>query len=129
MDNPDFVARFNEGAALSERGDMEGAIGAFREAAALEPDHPGAHFNLGLALHARGDLDGAAAAYRAAIALDASHAEAHCNLGRVLQQQGQLAAALAALKQGHELGTQQPGWRYPSARWVQECERLLGGAI
>jgi RNA polymerase sigma factor (sigma-70 family) len=33
--------------------------------------------------------------------------------------------ALAALKRGHELGTRQPGWRYPSARWVLDAERLV----
>ena len=28
------------------------------------------------------------------------------------------------LRRGHELGSRQPGWRYPSARWVAEAERL-----
>jgi serine/threonine-protein kinase len=28
------------------------------------------------------------------------------------------------LKRGHELGTKQPGWRYPSAQWVRDAERL-----
>ena len=27
-------------------------------------------------------------------------------------------------RRGHELGARQPGWRYPSARWVAEAERL-----
>ncbi len=27
-------------------------------------------------------------------------------------------------RKGHELGTQQPNWSYPSARWVAEAERL-----
>ena len=27
-------------------------------------------------------------------------------------------------RRGHELGTRQPGWRYPSAQWVAEAERL-----
>ena len=27
-------------------------------------------------------------------------------------------------RRGHELGSKQPGWRYPSARWVAEAERL-----
>jgi hypothetical protein len=29
------------------------------------------------------------------------------------------------LQRGHKLGSKQPGWRYPSARWVQDCERLV----
>jgi len=28
------------------------------------------------------------------------------------------------LQRGHELGTKQPGWPYPSAVWVREAERL-----
>ena len=28
------------------------------------------------------------------------------------------------LRRGHELGSRQPGWRYPSAQWVAEAERL-----
>jgi hypothetical protein len=35
------------------------------------------------------------------------------------------AAALEEVRKGHELGSKQPGWPYPSARWVQEAERLV----
>src|SRR5262249_55529742 len=30
------------------------------------------------------------------------------------------------LKRGHELGSKRPGWRYPSAAWVRQCQRSLG---
>ena len=33
--------------------------------------------------------------------------------------------ALAELKRGHELGTKNPNWHYPSAEWVRETERLV----
>src|SRR5262249_8795524 len=32
--------------------------------------------------------------------------------------------ALASLRRGHALGSQAPGWPYPSAAWVRHCERL-----
>src|SRR5262249_42739638 len=54
------------------------------------------------------------------------HAEVHCNLGQALQENGDLVEALASLKRGHQLGLKQPGWGYPSAQWVQQCEQLLG---
>src|SRR5262249_23890563 len=38
---------------------------------------------------------------------------------------GQFASALAEYQRGHALGSRQPDWRHPSARWVQETERLL----
>jgi serine/threonine-protein kinase len=43
----------------------------------------------------------------------------------VLQQQGRFAESLAELRRGHELGSRQPGWRYPSANWVRGAARLV----
>jgi hypothetical protein len=43
----------------------------------------------------------------------------------VLQQRGQFAEALVALKRGHELGSKNPRWPYPSAQWVRQCERWV----
>jgi serine/threonine-protein kinase len=43
----------------------------------------------------------------------------------MLLRQGLFAEALAHLQQGHQLGSKQPGWRYPSAQWVRHAERLL----
>src|SRR5262249_34840481 len=74
---------------------------------------------------AKGRLDEAIAEYRKAIDLQHDYAEAHCNLGHALRQRGDFAEALAALKRGHELGSKRKDWRYPSAQWVQQCERLL----
>ena len=56
---------------------------------------------------------------------DANYAEAYCNLGNLLQQGGKLTEALALYKQGHALGLKKPGWRYPSAAWVRNAERLV----
>src|SRR5262249_3685613 len=61
---------------------------------------------------------------REAIRLKPDYAEAHCNLGFLLRGQGDYAGALAMLRRGHELGTKEPGWRYPSAQWLAEAERL-----
>ena len=70
----------------------------------------------------KGDFDEAIACFSKAIELDPKHAEAHCNLGFALANQGRFGESLAALKRGHELGSKQPGWRYPSAEWVREAE-------
>jgi len=29
------------------------------------------------------------------------------------------------VRRGHELGSKDPGWRYPSLQWVRQCERLV----
>ena len=48
---------------------------------------------------------------------------AHLNLGGILRARGDFAGSLAMLRRGHELGSKQPGWPYPSAQWVAEAER------
>ena len=40
-------------------------------------------------------------------------------------QQGRFADALNELKRGHELGSKNLGWQYPSAEWVRNAERLV----
>jgi len=74
----------------------------------------------------KADPEGAQRHYRRALEIDPNHAEAHCNLGHILADEGRFAEALRALKRGHELGSPRgPKWRYPSAQWVKNCERML----
>jgi tetratricopeptide (TPR) repeat protein len=101
------------------------AIAEYRAAIRLKPDYAEAHNNLGNALAGKGQLDEAIAEFREALRLKPDYPEAHCNLGHALRQQGRFEEALACLKRGHELGSKQPGWPYPSARWVRDAERLV----
>jgi Flp pilus assembly protein TadD len=121
---PDYPAAHNNlGLVLAKQGKAAEAVAAYRQAIQLKPDLAAAHYALGIALADQGKAAEAVAAYRQAIELQPDFAEAHCNLGQVLGRQGKFAAALAALRRGHELGAQQPGWRYPSAQWVRQAER------
>jgi Flp pilus assembly protein TadD len=118
------VAHNNLGTALMAQGKVAEAAAEYREAGRLKPDYAMAHYNLGNALRAQGKADEVVAEYREAIRLEPDYAEAHCNLGGVLRRQGDYAGSLAMYRKGHELGTRRPGWRYPSAQWVAEAERL-----
>jgi Tfp pilus assembly protein PilF len=111
-----------------EKRDYAGAEAEFHAAIRLQPDDAQAHYNLGNALKGCGEVSEATAEYRTAIRLQPDHAEAHCNLGHVLRGQGDYAGSLAMLRRGHELGTRQSGWSYPSAQWVAEAERLAAMA-
>jgi tetratricopeptide (TPR) repeat protein len=126
--DPKYVrALDNLGNALRDKGQLEEAIQEYRKASKLDPksaEFARDHNNLGNALKAKGRLGEAIGEYRAAIALDPKHAEAHCNLGLLLQTKGQYVEALALLRRGHELGSMRPGWRYPSAEWVRQAERM-----
>jgi Tfp pilus assembly protein PilF len=114
------------GSALSKQGKLDEAVAEYRKAIELDPTHASrAHYNLGNVLWKQGKLGEASAAYRKALALEPDHAQAHCNLGLVLMQQGEFRQALDELRRGHELGSKNRNWRYPSAEWVRQCERLV----
>ncbi len=123
---PEFAeAHSNLGNALYAQGDRPGAIAEYQKAIALKPEYTEAHYNLGNALRDQGDQPGAVAEYKKTVALKPDLAEAHCNLGHALQCQGEFQTALTALRRGHELGSRNPRWNYPSAEWVRQCERLV----
>ncbi|HZW33338.1 MAG TPA: tetratricopeptide repeat protein, partial [Isosphaeraceae bacterium] len=123
---PDFAdAHDNLGAALSAQGNLEEAIAEYREALRLKPNDPAGHYNLGNALRDRGKREEAVGEYQEALRLHPHFPTAHCNLGLVLQREGRFAEALSELKCGHELGTKDPRWPYPSAQWVRQAQRLV----
>jgi tetratricopeptide (TPR) repeat protein len=121
---PDHIyARGTLALVLRGQGRLDEAIAELRAAILIRPDDVLLLFNLGRILKDQGKLDEAIAAYRTALRLKPDYAEAHCNLGHVLRQQGRYAEALAELKCGHELGSMNPNWRYPSTQWLRETER------
>ncbi len=63
------INHYENGNALYEKGRMDDAVAAYREAVQLKPDHSEAHNNLGAALQALGQMEEANAAYREAIRL------------------------------------------------------------
>jgi tetratricopeptide (TPR) repeat protein len=122
------AARYNLGRALHLKGRLDQAIAEYRDSLQINKDFPEAykaHDNLGAALGAKGNLTEAEVESREALRLRPDYPEAHCNLAETLQLQGRFAEALAAVRRGHELGSKQPGWRYPSAEWVREAEELV----
>jgi serine/threonine-protein kinase len=118
-------AHNNLAIALQRKGDVDGAISESREAVRLKKEYAPAHLTLAIALQSKGDVDGAIFEYREALRLNKNHPEANCNLGHALCDKGQFSEALAYLRRGHELGSMKPRWPYPSAQWVQHCERLV----
>jgi serine/threonine-protein kinase len=108
---------------LETRGRTDEAVAGYRTAIRLKPDYAPAHYNLATVLSDQGKSDEAIAEFRTAIRLKPDFAEAHCNLGQLLRVRGDYPGAIAMLRKGHELGTRQPGWRFPSAVWVAVAER------
>ncbi len=86
------------GLLLSDLGERERAIAAFRRAVSLDPRYARALSNLGTALRESGDLDGAVQAYMSAVAAKPDYALAWANLGAARRQMGMRDEAVAAIE-------------------------------
>ena len=102
----------NLGLALDNKGDLEAAIGEYREALRLNPNNDIAHYNLGLALDDKGDLEGAVEEYREAVRLNSGNESAHINLGSALYKKGNVDAAIAEYREGLRLNPENDSAHY-----------------
>jgi tetratricopeptide (TPR) repeat protein len=119
------TAHLNLGSALQAQGKLSEAVACYRKALAIEPNNAAGHNNLGTALRLQNKLDEAIVCFRKAIKIAPEHALAWCNLAHVLRQQEKYKEALPAMRRGHELGSRQSGWSYPSAYWVRETQQWI----
>jgi serine/threonine-protein kinase len=109
--------------ALRGQGELEEAIALYREAIRLGTYYDAkAYSGFVQALKAKGKLDAEVAARREAIRLKPDDAMAYFHLGGLLRAQHDFAGALALYRQGHEMGSKQPDWKYPSAQWITHVE-------
>jgi tetratricopeptide (TPR) repeat protein len=79
-----------------EEAEPQRALGAYRQALALDGGHADAHVNLGRLLQERGDLPGAERHYRSALRIRPGDATAAYNLGTALEDQRRWEDAIAA---------------------------------
>jgi protein O-mannosyl-transferase len=90
-----WMAHYNLGIALGNKGETDHAIGHYRQAIALRPDYAEAHYNLGRLLAEKGHLDEAITHYQKALKLNPADAQAHNNLGATLFASGRVDEAIA----------------------------------
>ena len=110
--------------ALTKLGRYAESIPHFERSLALEPNQALRAFQLGLNCYRLGRYEEAICWNRRTLQLDPDNAETWCNLGHSLRQAGLFSEAFDALKQGHTLGTRRTDWRYESALWLRDAERL-----
>jgi len=104
-----LLAHHNLGIALSQRGDMAGAMSHFKRALAIDPLHPQAHYNVGIAYDQLGERAEAVPHYRLAVQVKPDYAEAHNNLGVDLALAGRLQEAIDQFREARRADPALPG--------------------
>lgn len=89
-----WMAHYNLGLALRDRGETDQAITHYRQAITLRPSYAEAHYNLGRLLAEKGEFNDAVDHYEAVLAINSDDAEAHNNLGATFVQQGRIDDAI-----------------------------------
>ena len=88
---------------LTNKGQIDEAVAAWKKVLELDPDDARAHNNLGILIRKKGDLDGAIVEYRAALRLDPNDVAAHVNLGAALGEKGDWEGGIAEERQAVSL--------------------------
>ncbi|MGB9476140.1 MAG: tetratricopeptide repeat protein [Candidatus Udaeobacter sp.] len=89
-----WMAHYNLGIALNERGKTDEAIAHYQEAIKLRPSYAEAHYNLGRLLAEKGQLNDAVTHYERALEIDPADAEARNNFGVTLFGIGRVDEAI-----------------------------------
>jgi hypothetical protein len=96
-------AQYSLGVTLQDRGDLEGAIAAYKKALALNPKFMEALVNLGSTLSSKGEVDEAINAFQKALMLSPDNPKIHVGLGVALRRKGDEAAANREFQEAHRL--------------------------
>src|SRR5262249_7034567 len=86
--------------------DVDEAVGPYRAALALRPDHTTVLNNLGVVLYMKGDRDGAIRAFEKAIEIKPKDAWTWYNLGVALYMKGDRDGAIRAFEKAIEINPQ-----------------------
>ena len=100
----------NRGAALSQKGDLPGAITAWQRAAELDPLRSDAFFNIGYVSLLRNDFDLAVKSLNESLNLRGHDSEALFLLGRAYQRQGRLDESQKLMAQAARLSQRVERW-------------------
>lgn len=98
-----WMAHYNLGIVLSERGETDQAVDQYRQAITLRPDYTEAHYNLGRLLAEQGQFDDAIAHYEEALKANPADAEAQNNLGVTLFGIGRVDEAIVHYRKALEI--------------------------
>jgi tetratricopeptide (TPR) repeat protein len=93
-----YLAHYDLGIALYDKGEVEGAIAQYQETLQINPHISGAHTNLGNIMFLQGNPDQAINHYQVALQLNPHQANVYYNLGTVYYRKGNMKKAIASLQ-------------------------------
>jgi Flp pilus assembly protein TadD len=99
----DFMAHFNLGAALQQKGKIDEAVSQLRKALQINPQSYLAHTNLGAALQELGQSEQAISHYLRALRIKPDYVSARYNLGNLLLRGGRLEEAIGHFREALRL--------------------------
>lgn len=99
---------FEKGVKFQDKGELDEAINAYKDAIRLHHELLPANYNLAVALHLKGEIDKAIMFYQISIAFNPAFSKAHFNLGIALKQQGKLKEALESFRRVIDLDQDNP---------------------
>jgi len=94
-----WMAHYNLGIVLRDRGEIDQAITHYRQAIALRSRYAEAHYNLARLLAEKSEFSDAIDEYEAVLAINPADAEVHNNLGATLSEDGRVDDAIAHYRQ------------------------------
>jgi len=113
-----------EGISLSEQGEFEQAIFAFKRATDLEPGWAGPHVNLGVVFGRMGKTSKAIEAYQCALEREPENPVAYFNLGTAQHKVGQRSEAVKTLEELLQLTPDYPHVRGALANVLGELKEF-----
>ena len=117
-------AHYNLGNALHAKGQLDDAIAEYKKAIDLDPKVAMAHSTSALPCKPRGSGTTPSPNTKRPSSQILPSPKPIATSAPCLRPQGHFAESLACYRRGHELGSKRPDWRYPSAAWVRQAERL-----
>ncbi|MCC6857286.1 MAG: VCBS repeat-containing protein, partial [Bryobacterales bacterium] len=109
-------------AAMKVQGDLPKAVGLFREALALDPNHEDSLYYLANCLEAEGDAAGAREQFERLVRVNPHSQRGHMGLGLLLARAGRYAEAAAALERAVAINPEETG----ALTTLGELELLMG---
>ncbi|MBF0125200.1 MAG: tetratricopeptide repeat protein, partial [Magnetococcales bacterium] len=97
------AAHYNLGVLMQQQQRHDEAIGCYRQALKLKPDHADGWYNLGLLLQQQGHLDEAVRHYQQALRWQPNYLPAYLNLGGIMGQQQRHDEAASYYQQAIEI--------------------------